>query len=103
MKDLTNQVIKGLRHKDYYRTIEIARFYSQVVDGIGQGELVLSLRDRESEAQQMQRLKVTQNRTKAIYGKLESFLKRVYRTDKINLDVKTDTETGQQLINSSLS
>tara|TARA_R100000655_G_scaffold708_2_gene2967 strand:+ start:11153 stop:12946 length:1794 start_codon:yes stop_codon:yes gene_type:complete len=103
MKDLTIQVIKGLRHKEYYRTVEIAHFYTQVVDGIGQGELVLSLRDRESEAQQIQRLKVTQNRTKAIYGKLESFLKRVYRTDKINLDVKTETETGQQLINSSLS
>lgn len=103
MKKITEQVIKGLRHQDYQRTVDLKHFYTQIVDGIGQGELVLSLRSRETTEQMEQRLNITQNRTKAIYGKLEAFLKRVFRTDKIAFDVNTEKEADQDNLNKAIS
>ncbi len=103
MQELTLKVIQGLRHSCYDRTVELQKFYQQVADGIGQGELVLNLRTRENDEAKQQRLRITQNRTKATFGKIESFLKRVYRADKMTLEVKAENEQSNERLNAFVS
>lgn len=92
MNDKTKAVINGYTHKNYYYTCELAHFYNQIVTGEGYGELIVNYKPRETDAQKAQRVDITQNRTKSIAGKVEGFFKRVFRADKLKLDVSHDDE-----------
>lgn len=92
MNDKTKAVINGYTHKNYYYTCELAHFYNQIVTGEGYGELIVNYKPRETDAQKAQRVNITQNRTKSIAGKVEGFFKRVFRADKLKLDVSHDDE-----------
>jgi hypothetical protein len=104
MNNKTKAVINGYTHKNYYYTCELARFYNQIVTGDGYGELIVNYKPRETDAQKAQRVQITQNRTKSVAGKVEGFFKRVFRADKLKLDVRHDdeqksAEIGQYLNN----
>ena len=92
MNDKTKAVINGYTHKNYYYTCELAHFYNQIVTGEGYGELIVNYKPRETDAQKAQRVEITQNRTKSIAGKVEGFFKRVFRADKLKLDVSHDDD-----------
>ena len=92
MNNKTKAVINGYTHKNYYYTCELAHFYNQIVTGEGYGELIVNYKPRETDAQKAQRVDITQNRTKSIAGKVEGFFKRVFRADKLKLDVSHDDE-----------
>ena len=103
MNDKTKAVINGYTHKNYYYTCELAEFYTQIVTGEGYGELIVNYKPRETDAQKMQRVEITQNRTKSVAGKVEGFFKRVFRADKLKLNVGHDDEQKSAEIGQYLS
>ncbi len=84
--------IEGYTHKHYDYTCELAHFYSQIVTGEGYGELIVNYKPRETDQQKIQRVEITQNRTKSIAGKIEGFFKRVFRADKLAFDISHQDE-----------
>lgn len=52
------RVIKGYRHKDYNHVVSKAKTYNQIVTGCDQGELVISYKPNESQAQKEQRVEI---------------------------------------------
>jgi hypothetical protein len=92
MEKKLKKVIEGYCHKYYHHVCKLAHFYSQIVTGVGYGELIVNYKPRESEAQKIQRVEITQNRTKSIAGKIEGFFKRVFRADKLAMDINIQDE-----------
>jgi hypothetical protein len=84
--------IEGYTHKHYDYTCQLAHFYSQIVTGEGYGELIVNYKPRETDQQKIQRVEITQNRTKSIAGKIEGFFKRVFRADKLAFDISHQDE-----------
>ena len=98
MEDVLRKTIEGYTHKDYNYTVDLAKFYSQIVTGEGYGELIVNYKPRESDQQKEQRVRITQNRTKSIAGKIEGFFKRVFRADKLAFDISHQEEDKSALI-----
>ena len=96
-KKLQNS-IKGYRHKHYEYTVSLSHFYSQIVTGTGYGELIVNYKPRETDQQKEQRVRITQNRTKSIAGKIEGFFKRVFRADKLAFDISHTDEAESSKI-----
>ena len=98
MDNKTKRVIHGYTHANYTTVTELSAFYSQIVTGQGYGDLIVNYKPRETDKQKAQRVEITQNRTKSIAGKVEGFFKRVFRADKLKLDVShEDDEKGAQI------
>ena len=64
MNQNLEKCIEGYTHKHYDYTCELAHFYSQIVTGEGYGELIVNYKPRETDQQKVQRVEITQNRTK---------------------------------------
>ena len=92
MNNKLKQVIKGYKHKYYEYTVQLSHFYDQIVTGTGYGELIVNYKPRETDQQKEQRVRITQNRTKSIAGKIEGFFKRVFRADKLAFDISHTDE-----------
>ena len=98
MNKKTKRVIEGYTHKNYTTVTELSGFYSQIVTGKGYGDLIVNYKPRETDLQKAQRVRITQNRTKSIAGKVEGFFKRVFRADKLKVNVShPDDETAAQI------
>ena len=92
MNNKTKRVINGYTHKQYNEVTELSKFYTQIVTGKGYGELIVNYKPRETNKQKAQRVRITQNRTKSVAGKVEGFFKRVFRADKLKFDVCHENE-----------
>ncbi len=99
MNETLSRAIAGYKHIDYARTVELATYYEQVATGVGQGELVINYKPRETAQQKAQRVEITQNRTKSPYGKVRGFYRRVFRADKLKFEVKHKDESKASQIN----
>ncbi len=99
MNEILSRAIAGYKHIDYARTVELATYYEQVATGVGQGELVINYKPRETAQQKVQRVEITQNRTKSPYGKVRGFYRRVFRADKLKFEVKHKDESKVSQIN----
>lgn len=95
MNEKVIQVIKGYRHKNYERTVQIADFAKKIVTGVGYGELVIGYKLRETGEMIKQRIHITQNRTTAIEEKTAGFLRQAFRKDKLKF--KTNHKDGGTL------
>ena len=98
MNEKLIRAIEGYRHEYYERTCNIAQFAKQVVTGEAYGELVVNYAPRETDEQKIQRVEISQVRTKAIAGKVEGFFKRAFRVDKLKIDVSHENEEEAQRI-----
>lgn len=98
MNKKTIDVIQGFTHKDYHHTVDLAHFYRQIVTGEDYAELIVNYKPRETDEQKEQRIRITQNRTKSISGKIEGFFKRTFRADKIKFEITHDNEAAQDSI-----
>lgn len=95
MNEKVIQVIKGHRHKNYDRTIQIADFAKKIVTGVGYGELIVGYKSRETGEMVKQRIHITQNRTTSIEEKTSGFLRQAFRKDKLKF--KTFHKDGSAL------
>jgi len=102
MNKRLEKVIGGYTHKDYCYTVDLAKFYRQVVTGEDQKELIVNYKPRETNEQKAQRVRITQNRTKSIADKIEGFFKKTFRPDKIKFEVVHDSEEQQDRVKGHL-
>ncbi len=93
------RVIQGYKHANYERTVELADFARQIITGEAYGELVFNYAPRETEEQKVQRVDISQVRTKAIAGKIEGFYKGAFRPDKLKLVIDHENESRATEIN----
>ncbi len=80
---VVDTILNDRKHKHYTRTVALAKLYKQFMTGEGQGELLVSYRPRETEAQQTQRVNLTNSATKHICGKIMNQFKEVDRVDNV--------------------
>lgn len=86
MTTIKNQLLKVLRgftHRDYARTVEVAKWSYQMMTGEDQRDYLLKYHTRESTAQKEQRLKVTSSKTQFASGKVSKFFNEVHRSDTL--------------------
>jgi len=84
LREILEKVIsKNLKHKHYDRTVKLAKHYKRIMTGEDQGELVLSYKPRETDAQKEQRCSITNTRTPYVANKVVSVYKKVPRADNI--------------------
>jgi hypothetical protein len=70
LREILVQVIaRGKRHSDYKHVVALRRRYFQYLTGKYQDDLIVSYKDRESDTQKEQRIKITQPRT-PYYGSI---------------------------------
>ncbi len=100
MDNRTIKVINGFTHKYYTHVVDNAQFYQTIVAGdkASYGSLVVNYKPRETQQQKVQRVEITQNRTKKVAGKIEGFFKRVFRPDKIAFEVSHEDKAKAALI-----
>lgn len=80
---IKDTIIYDRRHKHYNRTVNLAKLYKQLITGEDQSELLVSYRPRESEAQKMQRVQLTNSATKHICEKIINQFKETDKVDNI--------------------
>lgn len=85
--DLLARCLGGYRHKHYQHTVAKAEFYRQIVTGEGQEALIVSYKERETQAQKEQRIRLTHKASKGVANQILSQfdkVKRVKPTIKVN-------------------
>ena len=102
MNNRTKKVIEGFTHKYYKHTVDLAKFYRQIATGEDYGDLIVNYKPRESNLQKEQRVRITQNRTKSIAGKIEGFFKRTFRVDKLAFEVTHKDESKKTEISTHI-
>jgi hypothetical protein len=96
------RVIDGHTHTDYNHVVEKAKFYRQISTGVLYGQIVNSFRTRETDAQEKQRINLTQKRTKSVIKKVIGYFDKVFRHEKIKFDVSHKDEAKKKEITALL-
>jgi len=93
---------KDERHPCYDRTIEVKKFAKQVMTGKGQDELIVSVKLRESDELQKQRIRLTNSYTSIVGNQVLSVFKKVRRTDSVKKEFSADNQKRIADINNKL-
>ena len=93
MDERLKRVISGYTHQDYTHVVEYAKFCKQIATGEGYGQLVVNYKNRESDAQKEQRVKITQVRTKHVINAVVGSFEQAYRHEKLKLEVLHDDDS----------
>lgn len=100
------QTIVGKKtHKDYDRTVKLAKLYNQLITGNDVSELLKQFKPREDETQFKQRLALTETITPAICASVMKPFYKVPRTDRVvkKVEALSDKEsTAVEEINERL-
>lgn len=82
-KDYLIQAIRGHRHRDYTRTVNIADWAYSMMTGEDQEEALVQYHTRESKEQKEQRVKITSSKTQYASGKVSRYFNEVHRSDTV--------------------
>lgn len=88
-------VAEGKRHKDYKKTIDVAKWCYQINTGDDQTELVIQYRPKESDKQKERRVRVYNSRTPQVANKVKALFNEVHRSDEITDNLKFGGENEQ--------
>lgn len=77
-----SQVTGGQTHEYYDRVKKKASFYKKIVTGKDQAELIVQYRERETDAQKEQRIKLTNTKTKSASGAIMATLDKIRQADE---------------------
>ncbi len=80
---LENTIKKGLVHKYYDRTLDIAKFNHQILTGQDQDDLIVQYKIKESDSLKEQRVRLTNSYTPYVANQIMSVYRKVKRTDGI--------------------
>jgi len=87
MNELLKRAIQGYRFNYYEEAIQTAVFSRQITLGEAYGALIYDYRKKETEAQKVQRVEISQIRTKAPAHKVKGYFKQIFRHDKLKFDI----------------
>lgn len=93
---LINTIQKELRHKHYQRTVDLAKFYRQIVTGEDQDELIISYKLRETDDQKKARIRLTNSRTQYVSGRIIQTYAKIERSDNIVDNIKYETDSASK-------
>lgn len=83
-------VSTGEVHKDYQRTVDVAKWCYQMMTGDQQEEIIIRYKRREVAEQQEQRIHLTNSRTQYVSNKVFNLFSEVHRSDRtVNQIVNT--------------
>lgn len=97
---------RGKPHEHYQRTVSLSNFYRQIMTGENQDDLIVSYKERETEEQKRQRIKITLSRTKHIANKVYNQFDEIRRVDNIIDNIKFEDaakEEAKRRLNDALS
>ena len=83
MIELLKRVVAKQTHPYYERTTEVANYWSKVVTGKMQDCYIVSYKERETELQKEQRIKLYNPRTKDVAGRSIAIFDKVDNSDPI--------------------
>lgn len=75
--DKIKACVLGYRHTDYEHTKQKAVFYQQILTGEKQEKLIVSYKERESDAQKEQRIRLYHGRTKDVCNRIAAQIDKV--------------------------
>ena len=96
---LRDTVQFDLRHPHYNATVELSEFLYKLSSGKDQEDLVTSYKERESEEQKAQRIKLTRSMTKYATTQVSNFFGRVRRSDNRKKTIEHTSEQALDRIN----
>lgn len=79
-----------IKHQDYQRTLDVAKWCKQVNTGDDQKEILIKYRVNESEKQKEQRYRVYNSRTPQVCNKVKALYNEVHRSDDVIDNIKYD-------------
>lgn len=92
-----------LRHRNYSETVELSEFLYKLVSGKKQESLVTQYRERESDEQKAQRVRLTRSMTKYASQQVRNFFGRVRRSDNRKKTIQHESEDSLAIINQQQS
>jgi hypothetical protein len=96
---LIQRLIKsGETHKDYDRTVELARDYRIFITSKDIEKKLIQFVQREDAALFAQRLRLTKSTTPAVASSIRGPFNKVVRNDRVRKTVKLDNETRQKVV-----
>ena len=88
-------ISKEERHKDYDRTVKVAKFAYSTTTGDDLSDLITSVRQRETEAQKKQRERITKALTPVSVEMIKKYFRKLRKTDGIKKENKWPTENKE--------
>lgn len=87
-------IAAGVKHPEYKKTVDIAKHWHSIISGKGQEEIVLKIRQKDSDKQKEQRIRLFKTHTPHIANRIKTVFEEVDRCDSIRqtLEVKKDIE-----------
>ena len=76
-----SNVLSSFHHKHYNHVVNKARMYRQWVTGKDQGELIVRYKERETDEQKEQRIKITNSVTKYVSSQIRNVYDEIERAD----------------------
>lgn len=97
--ELTKRLIKsGETHKDYDRTVELARDYRIFITGKGIEKKLIQFVQREDAALFAQRLRITKSTTPAVASSIRQPFNKVVRNDRVRKTVVIENESRKKVV-----
>lgn len=90
---VVNSLAKGINHKHYDKTVEVATHWRRVVTGEGQESFILKKKEGDTYLQKQQAIKIFNTPTPYVCSRMKSPFKEVHRTRRVNkvLELKDDS------------
>ena len=99
---LRDTVQFDLRHRFYKETVALSDFLYKIGSGKEQDDLIVQYRERESDEQKRQRVRLTQSMTKYATQQIRNFYGRVRRSDNRKKTVEHTSEDALEQINQQI-
>jgi hypothetical protein len=100
IEKLINVIKDGYKHKYYDHTVKVSQFWTQIMTGDDQKDLVISYKPSENDTQKQQRIRLYNSRTSYAANKIVSTFKEVERIEEISNKIyfKQNDEVPEELI-----
>lgn len=82
-KELLLNCVRGHRHRDYARTVQIAEWCFSMMTGEDQSEALIQYHTKETQEQKVQRVKITSSKTQFATGNVAKYFNEVHRSDTV--------------------
>lgn len=105
--DLLEDIIKFQRpHKDYDRVQQVAKWGYQIMTGDDHKDILIRYKRKETDAQQEQRINITNSKTQYASNKVIKLFNEVHRADNVVDEIRydeTEDADGLEMIQNALS
>lgn len=88
--------IRGYRHRDYNRTVEVAEWSFSMMTGEDQAQALIKYQTKETKEQKEQRVRITSSKTQYASEKVAKFFNEVHRSDVVVDELRYQDDTDNK-------